>query len=131
MASVVVTTWPKTRWNAFRAIDARPGGAFTVCALSWVTVPSSRALGELQVDTIAVAPPDQHVERPDARPVHARRAVEERPPEPADRIRMEAGGLDRPRVAQRLVHRFAQPAPDPAVEGQHEPTLWPIEERGV
>src|SRR5580700_1538127 len=82
-------------------------------------------------DTIAMAPSDQDVYRPNSRPIHAGRAVQEGPPEPLHRCGVEPDWSDSLRVPQGLVHCVLQPAPDPAIKWQHKPALGPFEQRGV
>jgi len=78
-----------------------------------------------------VTPPDQDVYRPNSRPISAAATLEEASPEPLHRGGVEPDRCNRLRVPQGLVHGVLQSAADPAIKRHHEPTLGPIEQRGV
>src|SRR5437870_11506840 len=80
---------------------------------------------------VRAAPPAEHVNGPDARPVEAGRPGQERVPEPADGARVEAGSLAEPAVVQGGGHLFLERVAGPAVDREHETGLGPVEERRV
>jgi UDP-N-acetylglucosamine 2-epimerase (non-hydrolysing) len=80
------------------------------------------------INAVAMAPSDEDIHRPDARPIHAGCPGKEGPPEPLDRYGVEAGRGNRLRVPQGLVHGALQAAPDPAIEWQDEAALGPLEQ---
>src|SRR5271166_605800 len=80
---------------------------------------------------VTVAPSDEDVYRPNPRPIHAGRPIEEGTPEPLHRYGVEPDWSDSLRVPQSLVHGVLEAAPDPAIEGQHKPALGPFEQRRV
>src|SRR5215468_5835726 len=82
-------------------------------------------------DAVSMAPSDEDVYGPNARPIHPGCPVEKGPPEPLHRCRVEAGQSDGLRVPQGLVHGVLQAAPDPAIKGQHESALGSLEQRGI
>src|SRR5579884_2320429 len=82
-------------------------------------------------DTVAVAPSDEDVHRPNPRPIQAGCPVEEGSPEPLHRRGVEPHRSDGLRVSQGPVHGVLQTAPDPAIERQHKSALGPLEQRRV
>src|SRR5215212_5876965 len=69
-----------------------------------------RSCPALPEHAVAVAPPDEDVDRPHPRPIHAGRPVEESLPEPRHRRGVEPNGGDSLRVPQGLIHGVLQAA---------------------
>src|SRR4051812_10732431 len=85
----------------------------------------------LAENAVTMAPPNEDIDGPYPRPIHARCPLEEGPPESLDRRGIEARWSDDLRIPQGLVHCVLKAAPDPAIERQNESALGPVEQGRV
>src|SRR5215475_13968962 len=80
---------------------------------------------------MCAAPPAEHEDGPDPRPVEAGRPGKERRPQPANRSRVESGRLTESRVVQCSADLFLQRVSRPVADRENEAGLGPVEERAV
>src|SRR5438105_1756723 len=80
---------------------------------------------------MTVAPANQNVQRPYARPVQTWGAILKRLPEPRNRRTVQSHRRRRTHIAHRVRHLATQAATDPAIERQDESTFRPIEKARI
>ena len=78
-----------------------------------------------------VAPTDEHVDRPDPRPIQTRRPVQKALPKPPYRIRFKARGAHKDWIAHRAIDHLPQPTAQPTIVRKHKPRFGVIEQRRV
>src|SRR3954467_5015665 len=89
-----------------------------------ITIRRSTASG---LHLVLAAPPEEHEERPNPRPVEAGGARVVGPPEAGHGGGVEAGPLARARAAGGRAHHPPRAAPAPDVQGELETRFGPVE----
>src|SRR6185437_10935059 len=85
----------------------------------------------LEMDSMPVAPTHEDIYRPYPRPVQARGATPIRLPEALHFAGIEPNARGGVAVAHHGIDHTAEPALEPAIIGQHEAALGPVEEGGT